>query len=196
MAKAERGSNLEAEYREYVKTTATWQLIDDLIHLRKIMRWLPGSNSGVAIGFLIVVPISAWMTVLSALFKGEPPETHVAQIWALGMLSIVIHCSFMFCMSMGFIWGQKYLIRYLWVVQWLSLIFFSVAIYIQAPPFVIGFAVAGWAVAAFILSLARGKMFTVYAEIMRVKRIYMQDRREYLAELAKQRRSSRGKAKK
>lgn len=186
----------EAEYREYVKTTATWQLIDDLIHLRKMMRWLPGSNSGVAIGFLIVVPVSAWMTVLSEIFQDEPPETHVAQIWALGMLSAVIHGSFMFCMSMGFIWGQKYLIRYLWVVQFLSMIFLGVAIYIKAPPFVIGFAVAGWTVAAFILSLARGKMFTVYAEIMRVKRIYMQDRCEYLAELAKQRRSSRGRAKK
>lgn len=190
MTKGERGSNLEAEYREYVKTTATWQLIDDLIHLRKMMRWLPGSNSGVAIGFLIVVPVSAWMTVLSEIFKDEPPETHVAQIWALGMLSAVIHGSFMFCMSMGFIWGQKYLIRYLWVVQFLSMIFLGVAIYIKAPPFVIGFAVAGWTVAAFILSLARGKMFTVYAEIMRVKRIYMQERREYLAQLAKQRKSN------
>lgn len=35
MRKAKRGSDLEKEYREYVKTTATWQLIDDLIHLRK-----------------------------------------------------------------------------------------------------------------------------------------------------------------
>lgn len=189
-------ASCEAEYREYVKTTATWQLIDDLIHLRKMMRWLPGSNSGVAIGFLMVVPVSACMMVLVEVFKDEPPETHLAQIWALGMLLYLIHCSFMFCMSMGFIWGQKYLIRYLWVVQFLSMIFLGVAIYIKAPPFVLGFAVAGWAVAAFILSLARGKMFTVYAEIMRVKRIYMQDRREYLAELATQRRSSRKKAKK
>jgi hypothetical protein len=196
MTKATRRSSLEAEYREYVKTTVTWQLIDDLIHLRKVIRWLPGSNSGVAIGFLIVVPISAWMTVLSALFKGALPETHVAQIWALGMLSIVIHSSFMFCMSMGFIWGQKYLIRYLWVVRLLSLIFLGIAIYVKASPFVIGFAAAGFVVSAFILSLARGKMFSVYAEIMRVKRIYMQDRREYLAELATQRRSSRKKAKK
>lgn len=189
-------ASCEAEYREYVKTTATWQLIDDLIHLRKMMRWLPGSNSGVAIGFLMVVPVSACMMVLVEVFKDEPPETHLAQIWALGMLLYLIHCSFMFCMSMGFIWGQKYLIRYLWVVQFLSMIFLGVAIYIKAPPFVLGFAVAGWAVAAFILSLARGKMFTVYAEIMRVKRIYMQDRRDYLAELATQRRSSRKKAKK
>lgn len=195
MAKTKHGSNLEAEYREYVKTTATWQLIDDLIHLRKMMRWLPGSTSGVAIGFLIVVPVSAWVAVLSELFKDAPPETHVPQLLAFGAISVVIHCSFMFCMSMGFIWGQKYLIRHLWVVQFLSLIFLGVAIYINAPPFVIGFAVAGWAVAAFILSLARGKMFTVYAEIMRVKRIYMQDRREYLADLAKQRKTNRSRKK-
>lgn len=195
MAKTKCGSTLEAEYREHVKTTATWALIDDLVHLRKVIFWLPGSTSLVAIGFLMVVSVSAWMMVLFEVFKDEPPETHLAQIWASGMLLYLIHCSFMFCVSMGFIWGQKYLIRHLWVVQFLSLIFLGVAIYINAPPFVIGFAVAGWAVAAFILSLARGKMFTVYAEIMRVKRIYMQDRREYLADLAKQRKTNRSRKK-
>lgn len=102
MAKSKRVTSVEAGCREYVKTTATWQFIDDLIHLRKMMRWLPGSTS---------------------------------------------------------------------------------------------FAVVGLVVAVFISSLAGGKMFTVYAEIMRVKRIYMQERRDYLAELANQRRSSRGKAK-
>jgi hypothetical protein len=191
MAKAKRGSSLDAEYREYVKNTPTWQLIDDLIHLRKIMRWLPGSTSGVAIGFLIVVPVSGWMTVLSEMFSDAPPETHVPHILALGMLSIVIHSSFMFCVSMGFIWGQKNLIRYLWCLQFLSLIFLGVAFYIKAPPFVVGFAVVGLAVAVLMGSLARGKMFTVYAEIMRVKRIYMQERREYLAELAKERKAKR-----
>jgi hypothetical protein len=191
MAKAKRGSSLDAEYREYVKNTPTWQLIDDLIHLRKIMRWLPGSTSGVAVGFLIVVPVSAWVMVLSEIFKDAPPETHVPHLLALGMASVVIHCSFMFCTSMGFVWGQKYLIRYLWCLQFLSLIFLGVSFYIKAPPFVVGFAVVGLAVAVFMGSLARGKMFTVYAEIMRVKRIYMQDRREYLAELAKQRKTKR-----
>ncbi len=191
MAKAKRGSSLEAEYREQVKNTPTWQLIDDLIHLRKIIRWLPGSISGVAIGFLMVVPVSAWVAVLSEIFKDAPPETHVPHLLAFGMLSVVIHSSFMFCISMGFIWGQKYLIRYLWCMQLVSLIFLAVAFYIKAPTLVIGFALVGWLVAVFIAGLARGKMFTVYAEIMRVKRIYMQERREYLAELAQQRKTKR-----
>lgn len=196
MAKGNPGTSFEAEYREYVKTTPAWALIDDLVHGRKVMLWLPGSTSGVGIGFLIVVPVVAWLMVLSEIFKDAPPETYVPHLLAFGALSVVSHSCFMFCMSMGFIWGQKYLLRYLWVLQFLSLIFLTVAIYAKAQPFVIGFAAVGLAVAAFMWSLARGKMFTVYAELMRVKRIYQQDRREYLAELVKQRRSSKGKVKK
>lgn len=63
--------------------------------------------------------------------------------------------------------------------------FLATAIYVKA----IGIAVIGLAVAVLMLSLARGKRFTAYAELMRVKRIYLQDRREYLAELVKQGRS-------
>jgi hypothetical protein len=196
MTKAKSGTRFDAEYREYVRTTPEWALIDDLAHLRKVIRWLPGSISGAAIGFLNVVPVAAWTAVLSALFKGEPPETYVAQIWALGMLSIVIHCFFMFSMNIGFVWGQKYLVRYLWGVNLFSVTLLAAAIYSKAQPFVIGFAFVGLAVAAFMLSLARGKRFTAYAEIMRVKRIYMQERREMLASLLKRRRSSRGRARK
>ena len=196
MKKAKSGASFKAEYREYVKTTPEWALIDDLVHLRKVIRWLPGSISCAATGFLNVVPVSGWMVVLSALFDGAPPETHVAQIWVFGMLSIVVHSCFMFCMSKGFIWGQKYLIRYLWGVNLLSAALLAAAIYTKAQPFVIGFAVVGLMVAAFMLSLARGKRFTAYAEIMRVKRIYLQDRREMLASLLKRRRSSIGRAKK
>lgn len=196
MTKAKSGTSFEAEYREHVKTTPEWALVDDLVHLRKVIHWLPGSISCAATGFLNVVPVSAWMVVLSALFDGAPPETHVAQVWVFGMLSIVVHSCFMFCMSMGFIWGQKYLIRYLWGVNLLSVTLLAAAIYIKAQTFVVGFALVGSAVAVFMLSLARGKRFTAYAEIMRVKRIYMQDRREMLVSLLKRRRSSIGRAKK
>ena len=191
MEKEKRGSSFEAEYREYVKTTPTWRLIDDLVHHRKVMLWLPGSTSGVGVGFLIVVPVSAWLAVLLGIFKGEPPETYLPHLLAFAALSVVCHSCFMFCMSMGFIWGQKYLIRYLWGLQLLSLIFLGTAIYAKASTWVIGFSALGLAVAAVMGSLARGKMFTVYAEIMRVKRIYMQDRREYLAELAKERKAKK-----
>lgn len=174
---------LKMDYRN----SAEWQLIDDLVHLRKVSLWLPGSNSALFIGFSIVIPLGSWSSSIFSTFMGRPPGAHLFIPFAVVAIFVLLHCTAMLLVMLGYRFAQKLIVGYLIFVSLVSLIFFFYSLYARLPAALNYFTAVGLVVAVLMVWVAQAKSFTTYAEIMRVKRIYFRERREYLAELAGER---------
>lgn len=174
---------LKMDYRN----SAEWQLIDDLVHLRKVTLWLPGSTSAWFVGFGNLIPLGSWIVSIVAAYADYPPGAHLFIPHVISITFILLHGAVMLCMMLGFKFGQRLVIAYLVLAAVISLMFYLYSLYASQPIAVNWITAAGFVVTAFMVWVAQAKSFTTYAEIMRVKRIYFRERREYLAELAGER---------
>lgn len=166
-------------YRERCFGNEVWQFIDDLISGRRVMLFLPGSLPVGAVGFLFVVPVASILVLLLVtLFDHESPSVGGTFILACGLALTLVHGFFMTSVMLGFIYAQQDLVRYLGVLKMLSLLCLIYGFFASAQTFVLLFSAAGFATATLMSYLARSLSFTLFADLMRVKRLYYQHKKQ------------------
>lgn len=166
-------------YRERCVGGEVWQFIDDLMNGRRMMLFLPGSLSFGAVGFLIVIPaISIFLLLLDTSFKNETPAFQGIFMMASGVVFVTTHGIFMMLTSLGFLYAQQDLVRYLSVLKTLSLLCLMYGFFASAQTFVLLLSAAGFATATLMSYLARSLSFTLFADLMRVKRLYYQHKKQ------------------
>lgn len=79
---------------------------------------------------------------------------------------------------LGFLYAQQDLVRYLSVLKTLTLLCLIYGFFASAQTFVLLFATAGFATATLMSYLARSLSFTLFADLMRVKRLYYQHKKQ------------------
>lgn len=166
-------------YRERCFGNEVWQLIDDLMNGRRVMFFLPGSLSFGAVGFLIIIPaISIFLLLLDTSFKNETPAFQGIFMMASGAVFVITHGIFMMLVSLGLLYAQHDLVRYLSVLKTLTLLCLVYGFFASAQTFILFFSAVGFATATFMSYLARSLSFTLFADLMRVKRLYYQHKKQ------------------
>lgn len=166
-------------YRERCFGGEVWQLIDDLISGRRVMFFLPGSLPVGAVGFLVVVPgVSMVVLLLTTLFQDATPAFGGTFMVAGSFVCVILHGAFMLPVLLGFLYAQQDLVRYLSVLKTLSLLCLMYGFFASAQTFVLLLSAAGFATATLMSYLARSLSFTLFADLMRVKRLYYQHKKQ------------------
>lgn len=178
-----RGQLTADEYRAQSRTSEYWELLDKIANHQVRMVFPPGSVHFFFVGFLIVLIGSGVASFVNfSLLATSSLATKGYFLFGTITLSVLVHCGFMLPVNLGFIYAQQYLVNYLTTL--FSLIsgvgvygIYEIAIGdIQPSDFLPLFMSLSAALAMLLLSRSAG--FSVYAEIMRVKRVYLQDIRK------------------
>lgn len=133
----------------------------------------PGGLKFVGLGALIVVPVSSMIIYLMlTLFSHQPPAFHGKFLMGAALTSAAVHSFFMVRVTLGYLYAQQDLVRYL-----IGLVALSTGILIFGLRYGIStlalLPAVGALTAAFMHALARSTEFTKYAELMRAKRLYL-----------------------
>jgi hypothetical protein len=165
------------DYRTSCVDGEAWKLIDSIATGKRAVVFLPGSLAFGSVGFLGIFPGALLLSfVLLSMLQATPASVQGSFIFIGATITTVIHCAFMFRVSLGHLYAQQDLVRYLKVLLAAScgFIFYSL---LQGLGFgYLLLSIAAALLAGLVLRLSRSVSFSLYADLMRVKRLYLQER--------------------
>lgn len=154
-----------------------WNLIDSISTGKRALIFLPGSLTFGTVGFLGIFPAAALLSFILLLVLSATPASAQGNFIFFGAtVATIIHCALMLRVSLGFVYAQQDLVRYLQVILAIScgsivygILKGSTFGYLLLPIF-------ATLLAAFLVRLSRSTNFSLYADLMRVKRVYLRQR--------------------
>jgi hypothetical protein len=162
-------------YLNLVVGGEAWVLMKDIISGKRVVLFLPGSIKFGFVGFLGVVPISSIIiSLIFTVFKNSEPAIVGKFMMSAGILLTFIHAFMMMLVGLGLIYAQQDLMRYLTVLMIVNLLCLLLGVLYSAPLGVMTYVTFGWVVSLMLLYYAKSTSFTLYADLMRIKRICYQ----------------------
>ncbi len=166
-------------YRDQCVNGEVWQLIDSISKGNLFLAFTPGGLALGTVGFLGNFPGLALILFLQfTTFQNEPIDFR-GYFVVIGILGVVLtHGVLMLRVLLGQVYAQQDLLLYLKLMLATCCGFTAFALVKGLSFSDTIFPLAATALAAFLFWLSRSVSFTLFAEIMRVKLIYLKERDE------------------
>lgn len=167
----------QEEFRKTCVDGEAWNLVDSIFTGKRAFLFLPGSLAFGAVGFLGHAPGTAILFFfVFAVFDSQPVAFRgYLAVFGIAFV-VVVHALFMFRTNIGLVFAQQDLVRYLNVLLAVCCGLTVYGLFSGMDPTSVLFPIIGAVMAAFVLWLSRSISFALFAQIMRVKRIYLKYR--------------------
>lgn len=173
-----RGRASSSECEKQCSSGWAWNYITGLYRGEQAPTVPPGGPQFISLGFLVVIPAAcAIIFLLLTSFQNQPASFHGSFLMGGAVFFAITHGIFMLRVSLGYLYAQHDLVRYLVA---LTAVLLSVSVFgflrigISA---LLVIPLAG-SLAAFVMyCLGRSAGFTSYVDLMRAKRLYLLERR-------------------
>jgi len=170
-----------AEYQERCIDSDAWHLIHSVATGKRAVLFPPGGLYFGLVGFLVVIPVAAIVFFLMlTLFSSKSDAFIGSFLFVSALSSAAIHCGFMLSVSLGFIYAQQDLVRYLWGLVAITSGCLVYGLLVSASSTYLLLPLVGSVVAVLMLRLAKSLPFTLYADLMRTKRVYFKHKKNTL----------------
>lgn len=164
-------------YRDVVVGGEAWVLMKGIASGKRVVLFLPGSVKFGLVGFFGVIPISSIIILLMfTIFKSSEPAVISKFMMGAGILLTFIHGFMMMLVGLGLVYAQQDLIRYLTVLTTVNFLCLLLGAFFPAPLGVTIYVTFGWVISLMLLYSARSASFSLYADLMRIKRIHYQEK--------------------
>lgn len=175
-----RGQVTVDDYRAQCRSSDWWMVFHEVFSGQRGHVIPPGGVHLILLGMLIVVVAGGVIVFLMASLLAEPTmQVWGAVVFSITMVMPLTHCAFMLPVSLGFLYAQQNLVYYLSALFGIVLGVCVYGVYKIAAGDVRAvesiFLVISLAASLTMLRLSRSLRFTLYAEFLRIKRIYIQE---------------------